>query len=220
MDDTEFIKKFLTQREIEPKRNSCLVNALEDARFLSGRHPKTGINREIVWVNMNEKEMNEKVVYASNSFLGLIGYLILLDMIGSIFVAKKNTIYKTLEKFSTLNDKERDVVVALRNSLTHNYSLINIPFYKQEDETKLHKFELIYLDTPFVISIPSELNKWKRKDFNNKNDESNTQIGVKKLIDEFEKVYSNLKEEYNNGNVSLSNGISVEELKSRFTIRY
>lgn len=220
MDDTEFIKMFLTQREIEPNRNSCLVVALEDARFLSGRNPKTGMYIGIMWCNINKS-----VMYGSNSFLGLIGYLIFMDLIGGLFrkngfKSDKNEIYKALKQFSSFNDEEIFVIIALRNSLTHNYSLVNIPNNKNEDDMKLHKFELIYEETDFIISVPLEYDRWIRDDFseNSKADKFNTKIGVQKLINEFEYVYANLKEDYDKDKVTLTLGL--EELKARFTITY
>lgn len=218
MDQDEFVEKFINQRIIEANRNSCLVMALQDARLLNGRDKKTGKFKNII---LRDKDY----FYNPNSFTGLVIYLILLDMIGHIFLKKgfktkhTNKIHKTLEQFSNLDDKEIAVVISLRNSLAHNYSLVNIPYLEKKNYKELHKFELIYVDTPFIISIPSELNKWKRKDFKDKRDESSTKIGVKKLIDEFENVYSNLNNEFKQGNVTLDS-IGLEELKSRFTIRY
>jgi|JI10StandDraft_1071094.scaffolds.fasta_scaffold240541_2 hypothetical protein len=225
MSEREFIRKFINERVIEEKRNSCLVVALQDARKLTGRHPQTGFQSNIILSNVNEKVMNEKIIYDSNSFLGLIGYLILMDLIGSLFKQKENEngICIALEKFSkNLNKEERFVIKALRNSLAHNYSLINIPQkaktpdkQQSKDKKELHKFELIYEDTDFIISVPLESDRWIRDDFKNKLDVSNTKIGVRKLIDEFENVYGNLKEDYDNDNVTLTLGL--EELKARFT---
>ena len=217
MTENEFIERFINNREIESNRYSCLVIALHDARLLNGRERETGKHKNIILTSEND-------FYDPNSFLGLIGYLILLDMIGGLFVkvgfhSKKSSIYKTLKQFSNFKDDEIDVIISLRNSLAHNYSLVNIPISDKENKSKLHKFELIFTQTNFIISIPSESNRWN-KDFSNKNEMSSTKINVRALIDEFEDVYQTLKTEVNNGNVSLLKEISLEELKSRFTIRH
>ena len=217
MNDKDFIKKFANSSEIETNRYSCLMIALQDARKITGRDIKNGI------VN-NDILENENSFLNPYSFIGVVNYLLILELIGEIFklktftTKKTNKIYKALKQFSpSLNDKDINTIIALRNSLAHNYGLINIPLDSNENETKLHKFTLLN-------TINSDLIKYSTKkwllDFIDKSDESSTQISVIKLQDLIESIYKNLILEIDKDSVELDLKKGVDELKARFTIRY
>ena len=72
MDDSEFIKKFVTAYEIEKNRYSCLIKALKDARKLTARDSETGKPN-------NDLLENKGSFLEPNSFIGIINYLLILD---------------------------------------------------------------------------------------------------------------------------------------------
>jgi len=84
MEDIDFIKKFTNSLEIEPNRYSCLIIALTDARKITGRNIDTG-NPKLNILESNNTFLNP------NSFIGIINYLLILDMIGKIFKKKEIT---------------------------------------------------------------------------------------------------------------------------------
>lgn len=216
MSEDDFIKKFISQLQIEDNRYSCLIMALSDARMITGRNTKTGIKEHDI-ILLNDK------FFDSNSFSGLIQYLIILDMIGTIFktgftTKKTNKIYKALKQYSNLNDSDIDIIISLRNSLAHNYGLINIPDSTNDYPTKLHKFTIINDPSAQLIEYPTEI--WNTVDYSNKKEESSTKIGYNKLCDLVESVYINLKASFNNGLTELNLNGGIEELKSRFTVRH
>lgn len=216
MSDNDFIKKFISQLQIEDNRYSCLVMALNDARKITGRNTKTGIKESDI-ILLNDE------LFLPNSFLGLIQYLIILDMLGTIFktgftTQKTNKIHKALKQYSTLNDSDIDVIISLRNSLAHNYGLINIPNSTNDYSTKLHKFTIINDLSAQLIEYPTEI--WNTVDYSNKKEESSTKIGYMKLCDLVESVYINLKSSFDHGLTELNLNGGIEELKSRFTIRH
>ncbi len=214
MNDIEFIKKFVSSHEIEKNRYSCLMIALIDARKLTARNIETGKFE----CNILE---NEKSFLSPYSFIGIINYLLILDMIGEIFTVRNTTnkIYKALKQYcSYINDKDIDTIIALRNSLAHNYGLINIPDNPEYNLTRRHKFYLINSEIDDLIEYPTK--PWNGV-FNDNSDDSYTKVGLGKLIELVESVYQVLKKEIECNpmkNLSLKEG--VDELKARFTVRY
>ncbi len=216
MEGTNFINNFISRLEVEPNRYSSLMIALSDARKITGRD-----------VNNGEYKFNilgsNDIFLIPHSFIGIINYLLILDMIGEIFklptfLSKSNNIYNSLKQFSCLEDRDIDVVIALRNSLAHNYGLINIPYDKKEYRTKLHKFTLDNQQTSPLIEYPNSEKRWSGN-FNDKSENSSTIIGYIKLCDLVETVYYNVKENALKGLLILALKQDIIELKSRFTIR-
>jgi len=219
--DTEkkLIKSFVSNRYMDEQksRQSCLVMALETARILSGRDKDSGKSRKNYTSDILKSEFitNNQFGTADN-LAGLINYLQLLDLIGNVFISLKDTIYKTLKKYSSItDDKECRTVVALRNCLVHNYGLINIPHNKKNVKSR-HKFSLLLNDgTMDMIKIP--ITRWDGN-YADKDKSTNTQIDVCKLIDAIEETYQNLKEKAEKGELKLCLNGGVAELKARFTI--
>lgn len=216
MNEKDFIKKFANSFEIEPNRYSCLVIALQDARKITGRDIITG--------NItNDFLENDQTFLNPYSFIGLVNYLLILELIGEIFqlktfsTNKKNNIYKALKQFAhSISDKDIDTIIALRNSLAHNYGLINIPHNTKEDKTKLHKFVLVNSADIDLIKYPNKL--WN-KDYADKSDDTSTEISLIKLQDLIESTYNNLIIEIENDSIELDLEKKIDELKARFTIK-
>lgn len=89
---------------------------LRDARVASGRDPRSGER-----VTMQPATM----------WLGAVGYLILLDQIGSALrrpsrPSTGHPIIRALAMFSDVLPNDRRVLYALRCALAHDYSLVNV----------------------------------------------------------------------------------------------
>ena len=209
----EFIKKFVCCYEIESNRYSCLMLALKDARKLTARNIETG-----KWDGSILE--NENSFLNPYAFIGIINYLLILDMIGEIFTVKnkQSKIYRALDKYGSLKEeKDKQTIVALRNSLAHNYALVNIPDSSKNYLMQRHRFELINSENFSLIEYP--IKPWNG-DFFDLHDDSFTKIGLGQLIELIEGVYHSLtmEIELNPVNIVGLNG-GVEELKARFTIR-
>lgn len=114
--DDFFYKPNLLPGEGEVTVYSSLYLAIADARVASGRDRDTG---DVVNPDPPTK------------WLGAIGYMALLDMLGSAIrrrvgaPATGNSFKKALESFTALPEAERKAVYALRNAFAHDYSLVN-----------------------------------------------------------------------------------------------
>lgn len=234
MNLSNYLLKFATEREMESKKYSCLMLVLGDARILTGRDENGNFIKDNVL-------SNGKSFLSQYSFIGLINYLLVLDLIGEVFKLKeckydlKNQpkIYKALKQFSSsLKDKDKDIytINALRNSLTHNYGLINIPNKSKYYDSSLHKFSLLNSENSELIKYPET--KWEivkpehndeksltKINFKDKDEKSSTKVSPIKLQELVEEVYQNLLNELTNNNVKLSIS-SIDELNARFTIIY
>lgn len=232
--NSDFIKKMVNDRQIELNRYSIFVTALEHARQLSGFDKETRMeNRLLLDIN------NNSILELGQSQIGLINYLLILDMLGSVFkkVAseakekKRNSITYVLEQFSILNDKrDRDAIKALRNCLAHNYSLLNIPEWKDESDIKygkeniktnakleaneLHAFSICWKKQPSLIKYPDNANRLTKSNPLREN-KHYTEICAERLRDLVEGIFQQIKEGVNNG--SVGSDMSDEEIKSRFT---
>jgi hypothetical protein len=214
MGDGEFVIKFVTSLEIENNRYSCLMLALTDARNLSMYNAKKG-DIELEFFENRNSFINPF------SLINVINYLLILDMIGEIFTSNSNKtrkIFNSLKRFSNLIEKDIHVIIALRNSLAHNYGLINIPTHEKYNLDQRHKFMLISNRSNNLIDYPTV--PWTGE-YNDRSDYSYTRIGLVNLFELVEEVYSNLKTEVQNDPLSiLSLKQGVKELKARFTIIY
>ena len=192
--------------------------ALNDARKITGRDIISGEYQLNIFESGN-------TLFNPYSFIGIVNYLLILDMIGEIFeistfsTNKHNNIYKALKQFSLLKNDDIDTCIAIRNSLAHNYGLINIPKDTKEYSTKRHKFVLDNQPNPPLIEYPHEGQGWIGN-FNDKSESSSTTIGYIKICDLVEEVYINLKTKAEEGLVLLALNQNIEELKARFTIVY
>jgi hypothetical protein len=180
MAEEEAIQRHLT---FPPPSNniqyfSGFVAALRDARQVNGRDLETGA----------------KIPSAPRAiWLGAIGYLALLDQIGSCFKPKPsrieqgNAINKALKYFSSLTENAIDALYALRCAFAHDYSLHNIP----KDKKKLslqHHFTVDVGSRP-LITFPKV--QWDG-DYNNKNSNNVTIINLEAFGDLVESIYQEL----------------------------
>jgi hypothetical protein len=106
--------------------------ALDEVRFLTGRDRKNGT------YNPN---------HAYIGFVGLLGYLCIIDHLGEIFSPKNpkqvlpdpktNSFKRLLYEFTNLSSQEINTLYGLRCSLAHNFSLAN------DDKRHLYFFSVV-----------------------------------------------------------------------------
>ena len=160
MTDNEIIGSFLNISGYDAfsneRRISTLWIALKQARKIVGRIIESGILLdEKMSIGINEEIMNEGR-YHSCLLLGLTNYLIILDLIGSVFKLKNLTkshspdgIIHALKNFNSLDVEKIKAIKALRNSLTHNFGLAN----------KSHIF-MLSSSFPELIELPKDQDRW------------------------------------------------------------
>lgn len=148
--NSEFIKKIVNHHQVDENRYSVIVTALQDARLISGLYKQTADFKRSLLLDIQ----GEYVMHTSIALLGLINYLIILDMLGSIFKKtnfrsktppNENSITYLLEQFAVadeVSEADRDTIKALRNCLAHNYSLLSIPLDEKKDKNELHAFSI------------------------------------------------------------------------------
>ena len=121
--DDDTIGSFLTyhRRRTGTHWGSSLIAVLRDARAATGRYLSSG--------EVGPKQER------SGSFLGAVGYMVMLDQIGECYrpadaAPLPNTpdFIRALTYFADdMPDLERQALYALRCCFVHNYSLVNIP---------------------------------------------------------------------------------------------
>ena len=216
MTDCEFLKDFITVKleNHDTKVHSTFSMALRDARLITGRDKETGKFKGF-WLKNRKREHLKPY-----SPIGILNYLIVLELIGKIFMGNKTEDEKTgipaaLSQFSELNEKERYTIDAFRNGLAHGYSLVNIPRNKSNNKNSRHKF--VYYD-PFRDDIP--LIEFPEKpwngEFNEQDEHSNTRINVGKLFNLIEDIISKVHSGIENNEIKLK--IEMPELKSRYLL--
>lgn len=206
----ELLLKVDESFETKFNRISTIKRLIKGAREFSGRNLQTGVYEK---KDINEYDfLNE--LFETKRLSGLISYLILLEIIGSIFQSKKkcnkNGINRALFLFSEkINGDSIFAISSLRHSLVHRFSLCT-----EDKEDKSFKFKLNWCKNETIIKIPSV--RWDGN-FANSDEETYTEIYVENLIDEIEFIYyqaiSQLKKKY------IEVDISIEELNSRYTIK-
>lgn len=210
----DFLKLlFLTENTLEEQENitSTVKLLIYEARELSGRNIKTGIYDNS---DLNDFE-NKYYLYNSRRFNGLFLYLLLLEVIGSLVNSKsnpnsKNGIKRALIIFSDkiIGDNQR-VIVGLRNSLAHRFSLCT------ESKPKQGKplcFELLWDKRSFIVENPTI--DW---DGNFDKKGSYTKISVENLINHIEEIYNSVNKKLELK--ELQSIPEISELKARYTIK-
>ncbi|EHO68661.1 hypothetical protein [Segatella maculosa] len=205
-------------------RKSTLQLALESAKFHLGikgtddinymkfsfRHnlvgqAKNGINTDLC---SDEAEL----------FSALLLYLNALEQIGTLFCKEEeveNGIKKAISAFcpKTFGEDETKAIKNLRNSLAHNFGLVN---YNQRNKKPTEKFTICFDDKEeIIVELPKR--KWEGS-FKDKSDDAQCKIYVFPLIRMIEQIISKVKKQYKNDTLSFAIE-DLEEIKARFTIK-
>ncbi len=195
------------------QRYSTLVAGLRDCRTNTKRSSITGI-------------FDNTLNGHPGNWLGTIGYFTILDQIGSCFRMKecdketqsKNSIKLAIENFGydliNNDSKKLNALIALRNSFTHDFNLLNVPDDKKPSQT--HKFTVMAdVSNNWVVRLPEK--QWdgeiETKDFY---DTSNTTyvnlFGLGQLVEE---IYSRICDLINNDKLDLN--INFTTLINKYT---
>ncbi|MDX2362385.1 MAG: hypothetical protein QNK23_16370 [Crocinitomicaceae bacterium] len=208
----DYLRNFINKFEVEPNRLSSLKQAIKDARYLTNRNLETGGSEETL-------VERDQVIFNPYSFIGIVNYYLVLDIIGSVFCLKssnysnENPIEIALNDFTDLQPKEVGAIKALRNCLAHSYSLINIPTNPRKIELECHAFTI-------VNSYSAPLTKFPKKPWTgNYAKKEVTEIGYGSLVDQFEKTITSLTLKFDNNQVEfrLENGLA--ELNKKYTVK-
>jgi hypothetical protein len=130
-----------------------------------------------------------------DSWVGALGYLCLLEQIGTCFQKKghslpastpENSLVRALLTFSTLRDKEIAAIYALRCAFAHDFSLFNV--HPKPELT--HYFRLFGEIESSIVQLPKV--QWNG-DFATRSAECMTSIGLTMLGDEVERICAQLR---------------------------
>lgn len=195
------------------QRYSTLIAGLRDCRTNTKRNSTTGL-------------FDNSLNGHPGNWLGAIGYFTILDQIGSCFKMKecaretqsKNSIKLAIENFGydlIDNDgKKLNALIALRNSFTHDFNLLNVPDDKRPSQT--HKFTVMAdVSDTWVVRLPEK--QWngdiETKDFY---DTSNTTyvnlFGLGQLVEE---IYFRICNLIDNDKLDLN--INLTTLINKYT---
>jgi len=185
------------------KVTSSFYACLSDTRKFTGRNSKGAV------VDFDR----------CRSWLGNVGYLILLDQIGSCFKDRSKpavngaSVQKALSYFSSLSPDEIDAIYALRCALAHDYSLVN----KNENKQSLqHQFALTGGTNTLLVK---PLQTWDG-DLLNRTQNNQTVIDVKELGDLSENIYKKLLTLASNNMLEIILPGGKDELIMRYTFAY
>lgn len=207
-----FIENFLKKEQIETNLYSVLNITLNDLRKITGKKE----NGELETLGL----YNEKYYLNPYAFSVIISYFSVLDLLGSIFKLSTNTTFfqnnikNALTQFGgNLTNEEINILIALRNSLTHNLSLISYSIGKQTKSACYH-FTLINKSGNNLLINNG---KWDGN-IDTKCKTNSVDIYLDNFFNLCEMTYSTIVEKFDNKEIDLR--ISEKEIKARFTIRH
>lgn len=183
---------------------SGFAACLKDTRIATGRDPQSGIMVE-----------SQK----AGSWLGNIGYMVLLDQIGSCFkprnvqLVEGNAIMKVLSHFTKLSDEEKNIIYALRCALAHDYSLCNINARKSE---LTHNFALTK-GSNILIKIPTT--QWDGK-FQSRNADNQTLVDLQEVGNLVENICNKLYDLASKNELEVVLAGGSDELLQRYSFQF
>lgn len=215
------IKTILGLKRVKNRR-SCLLMAVRNARYLTGRNINTGKALGICEMEYNvlkKEDVTTHQLYNEHFFSGLAMYLIAIDCIGCLFenstitpkTENNNSIIRALKSFSSLDDERIEAVKDLRNTLAHNFGLATES--KGGVKKTKHKFTLSFSDKAEAIKLPKK--DWDG-DYDDKKQSRSTIIGVSSFCDLAESIITNVYSCYESGSLKLR--IDENEATTRFTV--
>lgn len=185
---------------------STLTAVLRDCRMVTRRDIRNGERAS----NLADDR--------SDSWLGTMGYMTVLDQIGkcyrpsSISQVTGHSITKALQYFCHLNARERASIYALRCAFSHDYSLYNICKGKRREELTQH-FTVSGHGYNKLIILPKE--PWDGK-HNTKTATNGTVVNLPMFGDLVEGILKKLNEYLEQGRLELE--ITPRELIDRYVV--
>jgi hypothetical protein len=207
------IRDYLSWREPEPGFNtlSSFWAALRDARGVVGRDQATG------------RLLNDE---HTATWIGAVGYLSLLDQIGSAVrpigatQTAPSSVERCLLRFAPdLTDEfTRDALYALRCALIHDYSLANNPDGRSPRDNRLrHVFALYVRDTAELVGRP---NKPWDGDWENTAPEAHTRVNLLMLARLCEEIAQRVLELGARGDLEVGLPGGGAELRARYLMTW
>jgi hypothetical protein len=182
------------------QHHSSLVLALKECRKATKRNLQTGAYDAVIPEG-----------YPGN-WLGAIGYLTTLDLMGSTFkntglsnnLPNGNSIKYAIESFAFEfldNDKAKlKALVGLRNAFTHDFNLLDVP---RDKKSQPHKYAVDWRDNNEVVTLP--LKPWDgiipKKDFTETKDR--TLVNLLGLGNMVEEIFRRIKDGISKGAVDI-----------------
>lgn len=212
--DDDTITAFLTyhrRRAGITHWGSSLIWVLRDARAATGRYLSSG-------------EVGPKPE-RSGSWLGAVGYMIMLDQIGECYrpadaaPLPKGTpdFIKALTYFADdVPDLERQALYALRCCFVHNYSLVNIPTTRNAEIRAQLQHHFLLGDDPApcpVVQLPTE--RWAGN-VGYRPNRMATRVSLRRLGDLAESVYARLLDLHEHRELRIALRGGGLELRSRY----
>lgn len=161
------------------------------------------------------RDANGNVPFGAHagSWLGAVGYLALLDQIGGAVISLRphrtssggSGVERAIAQFTNVTDDEAICLYALRNSLAHNFSLVNIP---PDHMGRVRRRKLTRLFT--LTRAASKLIEWPTSDWNPRRPNSGgaTTVDVQLLGDLVEQAVHELRHIYTAGALRIRGDIS------------
>ncbi len=209
-------------------RISTLQLALESAKFHLGfkdddNHKDEGPDIFSFYQrndDLNPSDDETYIIRCSNEselFTALFLYLNILEQIGLLFcedTSENNNVINAINKFdSQINSEERFAIKNLRNSLAHNFGLVN---YNPKTNKPTHKYTIYMGDEKEkVIELPTK--EWDGN-YADKSKETSCIIYIYPLMKHIHSILKKAKAQYLNNELSFAID-NIEEIKSRFTIK-
>jgi hypothetical protein len=184
---------------------SGFTAALRDARKATGRNLITG-----------EIESDDLTC----SWLGAVGYLILLDQIGTCFKpdgksdVEGNTINRALSYFTELQIDDRNALYALRCAFAHDYSLVN-----ENPRTKVRTHHFMVLSDPHFPVVKHPAQAWNG-DYSIRTKSNATIVNVRELGEIVERIYRKLIDLAKSGSLQVVLPGGLTELISRYRTKF
>lgn len=149
----------------------------------------------------------------AGSWLGAIGYLALLDQIGGAVMnlrprrnpSGNSCVERALAHFTDVTDDEAICLYALRNSLAHDFSLVNVPPLRiaQPRRRKLTRLFTLTRGAPTVIQWPAS--EWSPR---RPNHGDATIIDVQLLGDVAEGAVGEMRRVYSSGSLRIRHDVT------------
>jgi hypothetical protein len=179
---------------------SGFVAALRDARRVTGRDQATG--------RVLEPEL-------CGSWIGAVGYLILLDQIGGTLRPRTSAssvggMRNALQDFAHMPRLEVDALYALRCALAHDFALLNIG-----PPQLTHHFALSANRVDAPVTLPT--NQWNG-DLDHRSTDSQTTINLWAVGDTVETIVETISEMVQSGDISVKLQGGTDELLQRYSI--
>ena len=184
---------------------SGLMAALRDARKVTGRNQDSG-----------EKIEKDNCGYVG-SWLGNIGYLVLLDQIGRCFKPKSvatildRPLIVALLYFGGVSLTQAEAIYALRCSLAHDFGTFNT---NNKRPSLTHFFTLHIGASPAVVTLPRK--PWDG-DILNLNSDNVTYVSLEALGDLVERLYHTLLELSTTDDLEIVLNGGAQELAVRYS---